>query len=128
LLPDGKGNHIAAITLHWPPMAARLCQTSRGRLVQDPFYTKEKRRKSANMLAADAWLDSSLYEFWQSLGRAYTRFQDVMSIFHVSGVRRFVVELASDAFSFFAIGCVLMTALALPAFDATASGEFNQAE
>ncbi|ODT79786.1 MAG: penicillin-binding protein [Pelagibacterium sp. SCN 64-44] len=96
--------------------------------MQDPFYTKEKRRKSANMLAADAWLDSSLYEFWHALGRAYTRFQDAMSIFHVTGVRRAVVELASDAFSFFAIGCVLMTALALPAFDATASGEFNKAE
>src|SRR5690606_29374880 len=36
--------------------------------VQDPFYTKEKRKKPAGgMLAADAWLDSSLYEFWQTL-------------------------------------------------------------
>jgi penicillin-binding protein 1A len=97
-------------------------------LVQDPFYTKEKRKKSGGMLAADAWLDSSLYEFWQALGRAYTRFQDFMSIFHVAGFKRFFVEILSDGFSFFAIGCVLMTALALPAFDATASGEFNKAE
>nr|WP_295888457.1 PBP1A family penicillin-binding protein [uncultured Devosia sp.] len=96
--------------------------------MQDPFYTKEKRKKSGGMLAADAWLDSSLYEFWQSLGRAYTRFQDFMSIFHVAGFKRLFVELVSDGFSFFAIGCVLMTALALPAFDATASGEFNKAE
>lgn len=80
------------------------------------------------MLAADAWLDSSLYEFWQSLGRGYTRFQDVMSIFHVTGFKRFFVEIFSDAFSFFAIGCVLMVALAMPAFDVTASGEFNKAE
>ena len=96
--------------------------------MQDPFYTKEKRKKSGGMLAADAWLDSSLYEFWQWLGRGYTRFQDFMSIFHVSGVKRLFVELVSDGLSFFAIGCVLMTALALPAFDATASGEFNKAE
>ena len=27
--------------------------------MQDPFYTKEKRRKSSSMLAADAWLDSA---------------------------------------------------------------------
>ncbi|MFP9136810.1 transglycosylase domain-containing protein [Devosia sp. XGJD_8] len=80
------------------------------------------------MLAADAWLDSSLYEFWQALGQAYTRFQDFMSIFHVAGFRRAVVEVVSDGFSFLAIGCVLMTALALPAFDTTASGEFNKAE
>ena len=52
-----------------------------GTQVQDPFYTKEKRKKSGGMLAADAWLDSSLYEFWQALGRGYTRFQDFMSIF-----------------------------------------------
>ncbi|SEP77177.1 penicillin-binding protein 1A [Devosia sp. YR412] len=96
--------------------------------MQDPFYTKEKRKKSGGMLAADAWLDSSLYEFWQSLGRGYTRFQDFMSLFHVAGWKRLFVELVSDGFSFFAIGCVLMTALALPAFDATASGEFNKAE
>ena len=95
-----------------------------GQLVQDPFYTKEKRKKSGGMLAADAWLDSSLYEFWQALGRGYTRFQDFMSIFHVAGIKRFFVEVLSDGFSFFAIGCVLMVALALPAFDVTASGEF----
>ena len=96
--------------------------------MQDPFYTKEKRKKSSSMLAADAWLDSSLYEFWQALGRGWTRFQDFMSIFHVSGFKRLFVEIISDGFSFLAIGCVLMVALALPAFNSTASGEFNKAE
>jgi|TARA_R110002126_G_scaffold285701_9_gene436398 penicillin-binding protein 1A len=96
--------------------------------VQDPFYTKEKRKKTSSMLAADAWLDSSLYEFGQSLGRGWTRFQDFMSIFHVSGFKRLFVEIVSDGLSFFAIGCVLMVALAVPAFDATATGEFNKAE
>ncbi len=97
--------------------------------MQDPFYTRQKKRKSAGgMLAADAWLDSSLYEFWRGLGRGYRRFQDFMSRFHVSGVRRLFVELLSDAFSFLAIGMVLMTALALPAFDIIARGAFNKAE
>jgi penicillin-binding protein 1A len=96
--------------------------------VQDPFYHKEKRRKKSSMLAADAWLDSSLYDSWQGLGRVWTRFQDVMSRFRTRGIGRVFVELFSDAFTFGAIGCVLMTALALSAFDVTASGEFNQAE
>lgn len=100
-----------------------------GPSVQDPFYTRQKKRKPAGgMLAADAWLDSSLYEFWRGLGRGYRRFQDFMSRFHVSGFRRFVVEVTSDAFSFLAIGAVLMTALALPAFDIIARGAFNKAE
>ncbi|MHB1110981.1 MAG: transglycosylase domain-containing protein [Devosia sp.] len=96
--------------------------------MQDPFYHKEKRRKKARMLDADAWLDSAMYEFWQSLGRGYTRIQDFFSIFHVSGFKRFFVEIFSDALSFGAIGAVLMTALALPAFDATATGQYNKAE
>src|SRR5690606_18807028 len=129
-LPEGNGNHIPAIVLHLP------CRTGQsaairapGTGVQDPFYTKEKKRKRAGgMLAADAWLDSSLYEFWQALGRAYTRYQDFMSRFHVSGIRRFFVEILSDAFSFGAIGAVLMTALAMPAFDIIDRGVLNKAE
>ncbi len=97
--------------------------------MQDPFYTKEKKhRPRGSMLAADAWLDSSLYEFWQALGRGYTRYQDFMSRFHVSGIRRFFVEILSDALTFGAIGAVLMTALALPAFDIIDRGAFNKAE
>src|SRR5690606_1744791 len=80
------------------------------------------------MLAADAWLDSSLYEFWQTLARAYTRFQDFMSRFHVSGIKRFLVEILSDAFTFGAIGAVIVTAFALPAFDIIDRGAFNKAE
>ena len=100
-----------------------------GFTVQDPFYTKEKKRRpKGSMLAADAWLDSSLYEFWQALGRGYTRYQDFMARFHVSGIKRFFVEILSDAFSFGAIGAVLMTALALPAFDIIDRGAFNKAE
>ncbi|WP_375449571.1 transglycosylase domain-containing protein [uncultured Devosia sp.] len=96
--------------------------------MQDPFYTKEKRVKKSGMLAADAWLDSSLYESGQSFARGWTRLQDIMGIFRVRGILRLFVELVSDGFTFGAIGAVLMTALALPAFDATATGEFNKAE
>ncbi|WP_421760589.1 transglycosylase domain-containing protein [Devosia sp.] len=96
--------------------------------MQDPFYHKEKRRKKTRMLAADAWLDSALYDFWQSAGRGYTRVEDFFSRFRISGIKRLFVEIISDAMSFGAIGLVLVTGLALPAFDATASGHFNKAE
>ncbi len=96
--------------------------------MQDPFYTKQKRKKETPLLEADAWIDSSLYDFFQSLGNGYTRFQDAMSVFHVYGIRRWLVEIISDAFNFLAIGLVLMTALALSAFQATALGEFNKVD
>ena len=96
--------------------------------MQDPFYHKEKRRKKTRMLAADAWLDSTLYDFWQALGRGYSRLEDFFTRFRVSGFKRLFVEIFSDGFSFAAIGLVLTTALALSAFDATASGRVNKAE
>lgn len=96
--------------------------------MRDPFYTKRKRQKKLHLLDADAWLDSSIYEFFQSLGRGYANYREAMSVFHVSGVRRFVTEVLSDGLSFGAIGAVLMLGLALPAFDETATGEFNKAE
>jgi penicillin-binding protein 1A len=95
--------------------------------VQDPFYRKQKRRKKSGMLAADAWLDTFLFEFWRSLGHAYTIFFDFMALFHVTGLKRAVVEVMSDAFSFGAIGAVLMTGLALPAFHDTTTGLVNNA-
>ena len=95
--------------------------------MQDPFYHKEKRRKKARMLDADAWLDSALYEFWNSLGRGYRNVEDFFHGFRLRGVKRLIVELFSDATSFTAIGAVIMLALALPAFQATASGRINNA-
>ena len=96
--------------------------------MQDPFYTRQKRKKSGRMLEADAWLDSALYDSLKSFGRGYTRVQDFFSHFTVRGFKRLLVELTSDALTFGAMGAVLMTALALSAMDATASGEFNRAE
>ncbi len=95
--------------------------------MQDPFYHKEKRRKKARMLEADAWLDSAMYEFWNSLGRGYRRVEDFFHAFRLRGVKRLIVEVLSDAATFGAIGAVLMLALALPAFEATASGRINNA-
>ncbi|WP_332717127.1 transglycosylase domain-containing protein [Pelagibacterium mangrovi] len=100
-----------------------------GPTVQDPFYTKQKRSKGKNrLLQADAWLDSFLYDGMRSTSRVYTKIQDFFSLFSVRGISRFLVEIASDALSFGAMGSVLMVALALSAMDATASGEFNRAE
>ena len=80
------------------------------------------------MLDADAWLDSALYEFWNSIGRGYRHVEDFFGLFRVRGFKRLIVELLSDGFSFFAIGAVFTMALALPAFDAINSGQFNKPE
>ena len=89
---------------------------------------KIKKNKINFWLSLDAWLDSAIYNFFQSLNRNYTRLEDFMSFFHVSGFKRFLVEILSDSLTFGAIGAVFMLTLALPAFDETASGEFNKTE
>ncbi|MGJ8526912.1 transglycosylase domain-containing protein [Maritalea sp.] len=96
--------------------------------MSDPFYQKKKGRKTSKFIRLDSWLDSSLFETFQSLGIGYQRFGDFMSRFHVSGFRRFVVEIVSDGMTFFALGLVLMTALAIPSFQLTATGEFNEVD
>src|SRR5690606_20452425 len=80
--------------------------------VQDPFYHKQKRKKQTRMLDADAALDTAIYEFWQAVGRGWTRVQDFFSMFRVGGFKRVLVELLSDGLSFGAIGGVVALALA----------------
>ncbi len=97
--------------------------------MQDPFYARKKQKRTrGRLLDADALIDSSIYDFFRSLAESYTRIQDFADRFRISGFKRLLVELISDGLSFFAMGCVLMAALALPAFDVTASGEINKAE
>ncbi|MCB1517681.1 MAG: penicillin-binding protein [Hyphomicrobiaceae bacterium] len=96
--------------------------------MQDPFFTRKKRKKGNSLLQADALIDSSLYDFFQSVGRGYQRIEDFFQRFHVQGIKRFFTEIISDGLTFLAIGMVVMVALAQSAFDVTASGEFNPVE
>lgn len=94
-------------------------------MAHDPLY-QPKKKKSIWLLAFDSWVDSSFFESGRSASRAYQGFYDFMNRFHVSGMKRVFVELASDAASFAVIGGILTTMLAIPAFEVTASGKWNQ--
>ncbi|MEZ5782036.1 MAG: penicillin-binding protein 1A [Rhizobiaceae bacterium] len=74
---------------------------------------------ASRMLALDAWIDSSVWnagfwfsQFWESMTIFFRRFR-------LTGFRRWVVELLSEGFTLGTVGCVLMLALAMPAFEAT---------
>jgi penicillin-binding protein 1A len=99
------------------------------RSMDNPFEPRKSRSpKATKLLELDAWIDSSLYDagfklsqWWESLTIFFRRFR-------VSGWRRGFVELFSEAFTFGAAGCVLMLALAMPAFEETAKDWRSQAE
>ena len=46
------------------------------------------------MLDADAWLDSAIYEFWNSLGRGYRHIEDFFALFRVRGIQAAVRRTA----------------------------------
>ena len=89
--------------------------------MDSPFEPRKPRRpKATRLMAIDAWIDSTLYEagfkaseIWESLTIFSRRFRFM-------GWKRAVFEIFGEGFTLGAAGCVVMLALALPAFEATA--------
>src|SRR5690606_37824698 len=82
-----------------------------------PAALRQKIRRA--MLAIDAWVDFSVFRSAAGLRESYERFSTFMDRFHVSGVRRWGVEFASEGATLGLAGGVLMLALAVPAFQMT---------
>jgi penicillin-binding protein 1A len=78
-------------------------------------WTRWKRR----FLAADSFIDDTLFRTGEALRDGWERFSLFMDRFHVSGVRRLAVEGLSEGATLGAAGLVLMLALAVPAFEET---------
>ena len=83
-----------------------------------PPETARQKLKRA-MLAIDAWVDFSVFRSAAGLREGYERFSTFMDRFHVSGVRRWAVEIASEGATLGLAGGVLMVALATSAFQMT---------
>jgi len=79
------------------------------------LWARIKRR----LVGVDALIDSGLYGAGEWLTDAYRRFALHMDKLHVSGVRRLVVELLSEAATLGAVGSVGVLMLAQPAFHLT---------
>jgi len=72
-----------------------------------------------SLLGVDSFIDSGLYGAGEWLADAYRRFALRMDKLHVSGFRRFLVELLSEATTLGAVGSVGLLMLAQPAFHLT---------
>ena len=89
--------------------------------MDNPFEPRKRRGpRATKLLAADAWLDSTLYEFGFKLGVFWENATIFSRRFRVTGWRRGFFELASEGFTLGTVGAILMLALALPAFEETA--------
>ncbi|HEV7414624.1 MAG TPA: transglycosylase domain-containing protein, partial [Tianweitania sediminis] len=83
---------------------------------------------AARLLEADAWFDSTLYEAGFRFARIWENITIFSRRFRVTGWRRGLVELSSEAFTFGAAGSVVMLALAMPAFEETKTDWRNQGD
>jgi penicillin-binding protein 1A len=84
--------------------------------VSDWFLKRGGRDRLINWLGIDSWIDSSLAESWERLKDRYNAASSTFARFRLSGWRRLLNEVASEALTMGAGGLLVLFALALPAF------------
>lgn len=94
------------------------------------LFKRNNRRNRINWLELDSWLDSSLYESWESVRNFIATLNSFFARFRVTGTKRIIVECLSEMTTLGTGAAVVMLALALPAFEATneawqAKGSFS---
>ncbi|MEM9329965.1 MAG: PBP1A family penicillin-binding protein [Pseudomonadota bacterium] len=86
-------------------------------------HEKNERRKKVSgwnrLLDFDSWIDSSLYNAFNSAGERWENITIFFRKFKVRGLSRLFVEIADEGVTLALIGAVAMLALALPAFEET---------
>ena len=73
-------------------------------------------RLKRSALAADSWLDDSLYAAGRRAGEAYERIRSWTDRLTVSGPKRLATELVSEGLNVGIAGSIVMLLLAIPAF------------
>ena len=74
---------------------------------------------SGEWLRLDAWLDSSLYEFYTTLRNWYSTYSSFFGRFHVTGYKKGIAEILSEGATLTTAGFALMLALAIPSIEET---------
>ena len=76
------------------------------------------------LLDLDARIDTGLFKLGQSLGEYYERFSIFMDRFQLSGGKRLLAEIGSEAATLGLGGLIVALALAVPAFRETADDDW----
>jgi penicillin-binding protein 1A len=92
--------------------------------LRDLFPEDWKPKLKRAMLAIDAWVDFSVFRSAAGSRETYERFSTFMDRFHTAGWRRWAVEVTSEGATLGCAGGVLLLALATPAFQLTADGDW----
>lgn len=82
------------------------------------FKTARKRRR-VNWLALDAFIDAGLFDTWSEFRNWWSSYSSFFARFHVTGFKRLLNELASEATTLGTVGLAVVLSFAIPAFEET---------
>ncbi len=84
--------------------------------MSDWFFKQGGRRRFSRLWSFDAWFDSTLAALWDGIKDCYNAASSYFARFRLTGWKRLLNELASEALTMGAGGLVVMLLLAIPAF------------
>ena len=87
--------------------------------MRDWIFRPNRRSRLVNWWAIDSWIDSSLYTAWAKYQDTWSGYSNFVSQFRVSGFRRVVAEMFSEAATLGTLGLVGLLTFALPSLEAT---------
>ncbi len=87
--------------------------------MRDWIFRPNRRKRLVDWWALDSWIDSSLYSAWAKYQDSWSGYSNFVSQFRVSGFRRLVAELFSEAATIGTLGLVGLLAFALPSLEVT---------
>jgi penicillin-binding protein 1A len=87
--------------------------------VRDWIFKPNRRNRHVNWLALDSWIDSTLYGLYARFKDWWANYNNFFARFHVTGFRRAVVGLVSDALSLGTAALAVVLMFELPALELT---------
>jgi len=87
--------------------------------LRDWIFKTTGKRKRVNWLALDSWIDAGLFDTWSGFRDWWSSYSSFFARFHLSGYKRLLNELASEAATLGIAGLVVVMSFAIPAFEET---------
>jgi penicillin-binding protein 1A len=87
--------------------------------VRDWIFKPNRRSRIINWLALDSWIDSTLYSLYARFKDLWANYNNFFARFRVTGFRRLLVELVSEAATLGTGGLAVILMFELPAIELT---------
>ena len=87
--------------------------------MRDPFGKSGRSKTRNRLLEIDSWIDSSLYNLFSNASDRWEAVTIFFRRFRVTGFKKFMVEIVDEGITLGLVGLMMLSALAMPAFEET---------